>query len=328
MIRVQAEEMHPMSAVRLRVDDELEGQRLTRAISFSIEGISVRRAKELVDRGRVFVNERRILTASARLHRGDSIEIFGSGEQTQSRLLPEHILWESSELLVLNKPANLSVYGTHGVTGDTLLPRLEKMLVRANHWSKDDRLTLVHRLDKDTTGALLVARNPGVAKVMENQFRHRTVEKRYVVLAAGSFTQKPFEQHSSVQVRRHAARAEQRPFTDTSSLSGRDSTPEKAVTIFHVLEIFSGCAMLEALPETGRTHQIRIHLSRMGTPVLGDIRYGPQRITNPLFREIPRQMLHARSLGFTEPRTGDWIKVQAPMPRDMEDVLRRLRALS
>jgi 23S rRNA pseudouridine1911/1915/1917 synthase len=86
--------------------------------------------------------------------------------------------------------------------------------------------------------------------------------------------------------------------------------------------------MLEALPETGRTHQIRIHLSRMGTPVLGDIRYGPQRITNPLFREIPRQMLHARSLGFTEPRTGDWIKVQAPMPRDMEDVLRRLRALS
>ena len=302
-----------MPPVVFKVDRELKGSRLTRAMSLRVERLSIHRAKEVVDRGRVFVNEKRILTGSTPLSLGDVVEIHLHGELTRPTLGPEAVLWESSGILVINKPAGIAVEGSQGVTEDTLLPLLERMLHATNRWRRGDRLTLVHRLDRDTTGALLVARNARVGKILEDQFRGRVVEKRYLVLAEGSFSQKEFEQRSAIKMTRKAT---------SPGSSG------KAVTRFRVLEEFPGCALLEALPETGRTHQIRIHLAKAGHPVLGDIVYGPKRIKSPIFREIPRQMLHALNVGFRDPQTGIWTLIEAPLSRDMEHVLDRLRVLA
>jgi 23S rRNA pseudouridine1911/1915/1917 synthase len=317
-----------MSPQVFKIDGEIEGLSLTRVISRKVERMSIRRAKALVDWGRVFVNERRILTGSKPLYEGDVVEVHPDRELTKAVLTLGAILCDSSGILVINKPAGISVYSSRGVTEETLLPLLERLLVERGRLSTGDRLTLVHRLDRDTTGALLVARNQEIARLMEGEFRQRTVKKRYLVLAAGSFIQRRFEQRSAVQAKRTSSNAAKRHFTKPVGTFRSPQASGIAITRFTVLEAFPGCALLEAFPETGRTHQIRIHLSRMGNPVLGDIRYGPQKITNPLFREIPRQMLHASSLGFRDPHTGQWIKVDAPIPRDMDDILERLSTLS
>lgn len=313
-------------SVRFRVDPSEGGLRLSRCVAGRVKDLSVRGAKDLVDRGRVFVNDRRITKASTAVLEGQWIEAYPDERSNRVRLREGDILWEGKSLVAVNKPPGLLVYGTLGVTEDTVLPQLEGLLKQAGRWgARKDQLLLVHRLDRDTSGLLLVARNEQGARALERQFRQRTVDKRYLALAGGRFAEARFRQASAVAAKRpaHGARgfAAGLPHR-TARRAGQGPGGE---TDFEVLEIFSTCSLLEARPLTGRTHQVRVHLAQLGHPILGDIVYGPCHCPEPFCRAIPRQMLHASFLGFEDPDGGGRIEIAAPMPGDMNEVLTWLR---
>jgi 23S rRNA pseudouridine955/2504/2580 synthase len=254
------------------------------------------------------------------------IEVYPDDRGNRVRLREEDILWEGAALVAVNKPPGLLVYGSKGVSEDTVLPQLEGVLKGAGRWEpRKDKLVLVHRLDRDTSGLLLVARNQKSAHALERQFRQRSVEKRYLALASGRFAKARFRQASAVAAKRPAHGSKGFAAGLPEPATRKAGPAPGGETRFEVLEIFSSCTLLEARPLTGRTHQIRVHLAQLGHPIVGDILYGAPHCPDPFHRAIPRQMLHASFLGFEDPDRGGRIEIAAPLPGDMSRVLSRLR---
>ncbi len=323
---MQEEHFFGARSVRFRVDRSTSGLRLSRCVANQLEGLSVRAAKDLIDRGRVFVNNQRITKASAPVQEGEGVEVYPHEGLKRIRLLEGNILWEGKALVAVNKPPGLLVYGTQGVTEDTVLPQLEGLLKKTGRWRpRRDKLVLVHRLDRDTSGLLLVARDEKSASALERQFRQKAVEKRYLALARGRLAQERFRQVSVVRARRPASGSKEPRAKRLPASAGKGGQGPRGETEFEVLQTFSKCTLLEARPLTGRTHQIRVHLAQRGHPVLGDIVYGPEKCAESVFRAIPRQMLHASFLGFEDPDGGARLELNAPLPDDMKQVLKWLR---
>jgi len=323
---MQEEHILGPQPVRFRVAPAAGGLRLSRCVANRLEDLSVRAAKDLVNRGRVFVNNLRITKASISVQAGQWIEVYPHDTSKRVRLQEEDILWEGKALIALNKPSGLLVHGTQGVTEETVLPQLEGLLKKTGRWRPGrDKLMLVHRLDRDTSGLLLVARSEKTALALERQFRQKCVEKRYLALARGRPTKERFRQVSEVTAKRpaHASNEPRDKRMPAPARKGRQGP--KGQTEFEVLETFSNCTLLDARPLTGRTHQIRIHLAQVGHPVLGDIVYGPENCAESLFRAIPRQMLHASFLGVENPDGRQRLELTAPLPDDMDRVLTWLR---
>jgi len=313
--------------VRFRVDRALDGERLARAVARAGAASSVREAKWLVDLGRVFLNERREVRASAPVRAGAWVEVH------RDRVRPAEldraaILWAGESVLAIHKPAGVPVEGTRGQAGDSVLPLLDALLKREGLRRPGERLHLVHRLDRDTSGLLLVARTGRARLDLEEQFLRRRVKKRYAVLVQGVPGQERFRCAAPVRARSPAGAGAGRG----SSPRGRDRTVSReedgAETEFQVVERFPGYALLDAWPLTGRTHQIRIHLQQLGLPVLGDAVYGPAVCPDPLARAVPRQMLHAALIQFRDPDTGGSASHDAPLPEDMQAVLVQLQVRS
>ena len=327
--------------LRFRLDPSSEPTPLSRVVADRAEGLSVRSAKELIDRGWVFVDDRRIVKGSFSVPPGARVEVFLHPRAKRIELRPEDLLWEGRAVVAVNKPPGLLAYGTHGVTQDTVIPRLERLLKDMGRWRQGrDRLVLVHRLDRDSSGVLLVARSAEAASALEGQFRRQKVEKRYVALVHGRPRKERFRRESAVRAKRPdspSGSAEGPPRGERWAGSWAGSARAAAVkgrqgptgiTDFEVVRTFpnSDCALIEARPLTGRTHQIRVHLAQLGHPVLGDIVYGPEKCADPLFRAIPRQMLHASFLGVEDPDGAGRLEFAAAMPEDMNQVLDRLEA--
>ncbi|MEW6444087.1 MAG: RluA family pseudouridine synthase [bacterium] len=307
---------------RFRAGPSLRDVRLSKAVASGVAGLSVRDAKRLIDFGRVFVEGRRTKTASLRLRGSEQIEVHLDRTEGPEVLGAGHIIWESRLLVAINKPAGLVVYGTHGVTGGTVAPLLERLLRASGRWAPEDRLILVHRLDRDTSGLLLLARTERAATALEGQFRRGRVEKRYLALVDGNPRNDRFVRASDIRAKKplgHSAGGR------ADAEGGAGGAARRAETEFLVLERFRRCALVQARPLTGRTHQIRIHLAEIGHPVLGDILYGKEDASYALLRDVPRQMLHAATVRFKDPETGEQRLLEAPLPPDMQEVLARLR---
>ncbi len=310
--------------VRFRADASLAGSRLSRCVAEAVGGLSVRAAKDLVDRGRVFVDDERVLKASIAVRPGARVVVCLDLDPPTGRpvLGPEQILWEGPGLVAVNKPPGLAVHGTHGATAETLLPRLERLL--------GGPLALVHRLDRDTSGVILVARDERAARDLEGQFRGRKVLKRYRALVRGIPREGRFRRESTVRAKRPRAGGGSRgpAGKGRKGAAPAEASAPRGVTEFALLERFPRhrCALLEARPLTGRTHQVRVHLAQLGHPVLGDALYGPARCEGDFLKAVPRQMLHAEAIGFLEPGTSWWVELHAPLPPDMERVLDWLEA--
>lgn len=249
--------------------------------------LSRRRAKALLDAHAVFVNHRRVWMARHILHAGDAVEIPTElpAPPRASRLeLP--VLYQDADFIVVDKPAGLAMEGPHGIEEE----------IRRRLGSRDAQL--VHRLDKDTSGCLLLAKNPDAREWMVSMFEQHRVIKVYRAIVLGEFP------------------------ANVKSIR-KDVDGLAAVT--HVMRLSANkrASHLRLRIETGRTHQIRKHLAALRHPVLGDRTYatGPQ--DDPLWRSAPRQMLHAELLAVPR-RTGGTIRVKAPLPSDFVQLLKRL----
>jgi 23S rRNA pseudouridine1911/1915/1917 synthase len=278
-------------------------------------------AQRWIDGGLITVNGRK--SKPARLIRPGDVITCHVAVREPPAIAPEplalRVLHEDAELLVIDKPAGLVMHPGPGHWTGTLLNALvhhvgyeEGAEARAAGDGRRARPGLVHRLDKGTSGVLVIAKTDAAHRHLSRQFRAHSVHRVYLALVAGA-------------VRRGGLidRALGRDPRDRRRVSARSAAPRRAVTEFGVAERLGlDATLVEARPRTGRMHQIRVHLASIGHPVLGDASYG----AGPADPAVGRPMLHAAVLGFLHPATGAYTEFRAPLPTDMESAVARCRA--
>jgi 23S rRNA pseudouridine1911/1915/1917 synthase len=298
--------------VTLTVTSDQARRRLD-AVLAEVPGVESRAAAQrLIEAGAVTVNG----GSRAKRHlleRGDAVHVdLGPAPPAPGQIDPEElgvpIVYSDSHLLVVDKPAGMVTHPSRGHSGGTLVHGL----IGGGIAGGDDpeRPGIVHRLDRDTSGLLLVARTERAHRDLGRMMRDRAIERRYLALAYGSFP-------PALTVDRPIGRDPRRRTRQAVvPVGGRE-----AVTHFRRLEQIGDLALIEARLETGRTHQVRVHLEHAGHPVLGDPLYGRGR--HP--QGLPRQFLHAYQLGFTHPATGEGMQFESPLPADLESALSAAR---
>ncbi len=287
-----------------------EGERLDTFLAKKT-GITRSQIQRLVARGNVLVNSKDV-TQDYRLKAKDLISL-NIPEKEPEGLIPEQIpidiLYEDKYLVVVNKPPGMVVYPAAGHSHGTLMNALSYHCKKLAAIGGPLRPGVVHRLDKDTSGAMVIALNDEAYYNLIEQFRHRTINRRYIALIYGNLR----EDEGEIALR--IGRSE----SDRKKMSTRVKRGKEAVTRWKVLERFGNATLIEARLGTGRTHQIRVHFASTGHPVLGDRTYGKKTIS------FPRQMLHAELLGFTHPVTREYLEFSAPVPEDMAQKIKELQ---
>ncbi|MDD5449588.1 MAG: RluA family pseudouridine synthase [Candidatus Omnitrophica bacterium] len=306
----------PQEKILLKVDNTGSGKRLDVFLAEAVKDAGSRsHIKKLIDQGCVLVNN-----SAAKPHHklkdGDEITVdFELGRNTP-HLSPENIpldiLYEDKALLVVNKPAGMAAHPGAGINNGTLVNALLHHCENLSQIGEELRPGIVHRLDKDTSGLMVVAKDDETHRGLAAQFKERTVRKKYLAFVTGimeldkGLIEMPIGRHPSERQRQTV----------------RFSGSRDAVTEYRVIRRFpgfkegrvSGCTMLELTPKTGRMHQLRVHLSYLGHPILGDATYGEKSAL------IPRQALHAATLGFTHPATNKYLEFNAQLPPDLKKV--------
>ncbi|MBI5344532.1 MAG: RluA family pseudouridine synthase [Deltaproteobacteria bacterium] len=281
--------------------------------------------KNLITNGRVLVNGRRG-RAGSRTREGDCVEVTLPSAPA-SCLSPEDkpldILYEDSDIIVINKPSGLAVHPGAGRPSGTLVNALLAHTKELSNIGAPLRPGIVHRLDMDTTGVIAVAKNDQSYLSLTGQFKDHGVVKRYLALVWGAV--KKDEGVIDMALGRDIAHRKK--------ISVRAGRKRRAITRYRVLKRYPGLTLVLLTPETGRTHQLRAHLSEMNHPIVGDQLYGKGRQPSPSvlpkravdgIKMIKRQLLHAAALGIRHPSTGVYTEFTSPLPPDMESVLRIL----
>lgn len=304
------------------------GERLDRYVAVQWPDLSRSRLAQLIEEERLLLDGRPT-KPSSRLKSGMQLSLSLPAPvpaTPQPEALGLDRLYEDSDLIVVNKPVGMVVHPAAGVDSGTLVNALLYHVEDLAGIGGELRPGIVHRLDRDTSGAMVVAKNDFTLNALQKLFQARDVEKRYVALCHGVPTAEgtidtPFGRHPVDRVRM------------TGRLRENDPDARRAITHFRTVEVFgSVAARVEIELETGRTHQIRVHFSESGHPLLADKVYGGTRRDQkapPFVREaaalIGRQALHAQVLAFHHPRTGVPVRCEAPLPPDFQSALDRLR---
>ena len=318
----------------LLVPDSGRGVRLDRWVAEHCPNLSRARVQELIEEGLVTVNDARS-KASYKLRGGDRVFVEARERpplSAEPESIPLQILYEDGDLLVVNKPAGMSVHAGAGNSRGTLVNAL---LGRGQELSQGgiDQLRpgIVHRLDKETSGSIAIAKNDFAHARLALAFSSRAVKKTYIALAEGKFEESagrinfPIGRDPVRRTRMRALVADPRP--GRKSLAGM---AREALTEWKKLLELGPATLLEIQLHTGRTHQIRVHLSAVRHPLVGDTLYGAAshlRAGKTGMPALGRQFLHAAKLGFPHPRTGTWIEASAPLATDLRDYLERLADL-
>ena len=310
----------------LRVSEKDQGRRLDQFLSETNLNLSRSQAKRLIEKKFILLNKGPT-KPSAHVKAGDIIS--GNLPKPESLSLkpepiPLTILYEDSSIIVIDKPSGMVVHPAYGNPSGTLVNALLYHCKDLAGINGVLRPGIVHRLDKDTSGVMVVAKDDEAYHQLTKQFKNRTVEKVYLAIAYGRFGQDEGSIDSAIG--RHPS---ERKRMSTKTKKGRP-----AITLWKVIERFDGFTLLEILPRTGRTHQIRVHLSSMGHPLLGDPLYGRKgrlgaihdSVLRECLKKMNRQALHAQRLEFNHPRTGERIQFVSPIPQDTRDVLEWLRS--
>ena len=296
-----------MSTLRFSVS---EPGRLDRALAARGEIGSRTLAERLVADGAVLVDGRP-RPKSHRLEGGEEVlvELPAPQEPPAAEPMELDVAWEDEHVLVVDKPAGVVVHPAGGHRSGTLVHGL--LALDAAGGDDEERPGIVHRLDRDTSGLLVVARSEEAHASLQELIRRRELDRRYLALVNGA----PQSRTGRIEA------AIGRDRVDRSRHSLDTATPREAITHFETLELLPGHTLLEVRLETGRTHQIRVHLEAIGLPVAGDPVYG---VAGDLGLE--RQFLHAARLAFQHPLTGERIEVESPLPADLAEALGRARA--
>jgi 23S rRNA pseudouridine1911/1915/1917 synthase len=286
------------------------GQRLDVYLARA-SGLSRARVQDLIDQGAVLVDGHPQKPRYT-VHAGERMTLV-LPDITPLALTPEpiplDILYEDEHLLVLNKPAGLVVHPGAGRTTGTLVHALLAHCRNLPGIGGVERPGIVHRLDRDTSGVMVVAKSETAQVSLSGQFKNRVVRKRYLALVHGEVTRETGRIEAAIGRREH----------DRKRMGVKREGGRAARTAYHVVRRFPGMTLVELALETGRTHQIRVHLAHIGHPVIGDAAYGGRRERRaaPWGDDRPsRQMLHAWTLGFRHPLTEDWLEFTAPPPPD------------
>ncbi len=288
-----------------------DGERLDVFMTRSIPDLTRSRASKLIDEGLVTVDGQQKSKVSTKLRAGQGVAVTVPPPKP-TKLEPEEmdlsIVYEDSDLVVIDKPAGLAVHPSPGHYSHTLVNGVLAHCDDLSGIGGEKRPGIVHRLDKDTSGLIIVAKNDAAHVSLADQLKERKVEKTYIALVEGLVT--PPEGRIEAPIGRDAKHRLRMAVVE----NGRD-----ARTTFRVLREVGRRTLLEVRPQTGRTHQIRVHLASIGHPITGDALYG-RRGDAP----IARQFLHAQRLAFQHPRTGERLELETPLAEDLQQALNEL----
>jgi 23S rRNA pseudouridine1911/1915/1917 synthase len=325
----------PVERLRIKTDKGQESLRIDKYLMNRIEGATRNKIQQAIEEGMVLVNGEAV-KSNHKIKAGDEIIVFENRKPESTEIIPEpialDIVYEDADLMIINKPTGMVVHPGSGNYSGTLVNGLAWYLNPTENKSKPvdlPRVGLVHRIDKDTTGILLIAKTEQARQHLSAQFKAHTVYRRYIALAWGDFDA-------------DAGTVETNIGRNLRYRKKMDAFPEgdygkQAISHYKVLERFHYVTLLEFRLETGRTHQIRVHAKYLGHPLFNDATYGGDAIVKGTvfakykqfvencFRILPRQALHAKELGFVHPRTGEAMYFDSELPEDFQQVMAKWR---
>lgn len=292
-----------------------EGERIDRYLSEEMEDRSRSYIQKLIKEQYVIVNQKPV-KANYRLSLGDMVEIT-LPEAKEPDIIPENIpldiLYEDQDIIIVNKPKQMVVHPAPGHYSGTLVNAL--MYHCGQELSGINgtmRPGIVHRIDMDTTGSLIVCKNDMAHQSLSEQLKIHSIKRVYVAIVHGNIKEDNGTVNSPIG--RHP--------TERKKMSIHTKNGRNAITHYKVLERFGEYTYIQCELETGRTHQIRVHMSSIGHPLVGDQVYGPRKCPFP---KLQGQTLHAKTLGIIHPRTGEYLEINAPLPDYFIELLDRLR---
>lgn len=300
----------------ITVEQNVDNKRLDKFISEMEEDLSRTTIQRLIEEEKVLVNEQKVKTSYKPIS-GDKIRIIVEQRpklELKAQKIPVQIMYEDKDIVVVNKPKGMVVHPANGNYDGTLVNALLGMYEDKSEWSFSEdeenfRPGIVHRLDKDTSGLLIVAKNDVALMKMSKEIQERKVTKKYIALVKGNVP----DDEATIDL--PIARS-----TKDRKKMAVDEKGKNAVTYFKVLKRYDRYTLLELKIATGRTHQIRVHMSYIGHPVVGDEVYSNGK--NEF--EVKGQMLHAWKLEFIHPITGKKINLEAPVPDYFKEILKKL----
>lgn len=299
----------------LFIVESQEGERIDRYLAEAMSDRSRSYVQKLIKTENVVVNGEPV-KASYRLLIGDRLEITvpdAREPEIEAEEIPLNILYEDSDIIIVNKPKQMVVHPAPGHLSGTLVNALmyhcRQELSGINGMLRPG---IVHRIDMDTTGSLVVCKNDKAHQSLAEQLKEHSIRRIYVAVVHGNL--KADSGTVDAPIGRHP--------TERKRMSVHAKNGKRAVTHYKVLERFGAFTFIQCELETGRTHQIRVHMASIGHPLLGDAVYGPRKCPIP---GLTGQTLHAKTLGLIHPETGEYLEVDAPLPEYMKELLERFR---
>ena len=300
-------------SIEFLIEDASAGERIDKFLSDSIPDMSRAYIQKLIKDGQITVNQKAV-KPNYKLNAGELLAVDEPELQEldiKAENIPLDILYEDSDLLIVNKPKGMVVHPSAGHYSGTLVNALM-------YYCKEDlsgingvmRPGIVHRIDMDTTGSLIVCKNDFAHNAIADQLKIHSITRVYHAIVHGVL--KEDEGTINAPIGRHPI--------DRKKMSVNHKNGKEAVTHYKVLKRFKNFTYIECRLETGRTHQIRVHMSSISHPLLGDAVYGPAK--SPY--KLQGQTLHAKTIGITHPRTGEYLEIEAPLPEYFTNLLKKL----
>ena len=331
-IEPSPEEVQLYEHFRVTVDKGQDLVRVDKYLFDKLTNVSRNRIQKAADAGYIMANEKPV-KSNYRVKPLDVITVMLDRPYYDNEVVPEdiplNIVYEDDELMVVNKPAGMVVHPGHGNYTGTLINGVAWHMKDVPNWDMNDaHVGLVHRIDKDTSGLLVIAKTPDAKTHLGEQFFNKTTKRRYQALVWGNFE----EDEGTV-----VGNIGRNPKDRMQMTVLPEDEGKHAVTHYRVLERFGYVTLVECILETGRTHQIRVHMKHIGHVLFNDERYGGQEVLrgnrttkykqfiNNCFEICPRQALHAMTLGFIHPVTGEEMYFTSELPEDMTALLDKWR---
>lgn len=304
-----------MEELRFQITEETEDERIDKCMSLLVENLSRSFIQKLIKEGNVLVNGKPV-KGSYRVKCDDEV-VFCVPESVEPNIEPENIpldiLYEDADLIVVNKPKGMVVHPAAGHYSGTLVNAL--MYHCGNDLSGINgvlRPGIVHRIDRDTTGSVIACKNDKAHRCIAEQLKEHSINRRYRAICFGELKQE--EGTIDQPIGRHP--------NDRKKMAINHQNGKRAVTHYRVLQRFKGYTYIECVLETGRTHQIRVHMASIGHPLLGDELYGNPK--NLAMKGLQGQTLHAMIIGFVHPSTHEYMEFEAPLPEYFQNLLLKL----